>query len=62
MFSDQTLKHVREAISADYGIALDQTETIELTQRLVGYFDLLWQMDYEDKNGNGQRLIYKTPT
>lgn len=45
MISNQTVIEFKEAISAEFGVVLNEVEAKEILLNWVGYFDLLLKID-----------------
>ena len=49
MISQETVKEFQSVVEAELGIALDEKDSAEILNNLVGYFDLLAKIDHRDK-------------
>jgi len=49
MISQETVKEFREAVKTEYSVEIDETEAREILANLVGYFDVLAQINHQDK-------------
>lgn len=49
MISDDTYKKFQQAVKDEFGKEMDEKETKEVLNNLVGYFDLLMKIHHRDQ-------------
>lgn len=49
MVSEKTIEEFKNAISAEFDVALDDKDATEILLNWVAYFDLLAKIDYREK-------------
>ena len=49
MISKETVKEFQEVFQTEYSIKLSEKEAQEMLANLVGYFDVLAQINHQDK-------------